>query len=120
VLRFGVLYHQANPVRFLEVTFDNLRPGGYLPWRRKYTLLEGSNIRYFITRSTLIDLILGFEYGCADSIWRSRASAKFENQSMSCPYKDLCKTHRITLVARKSDWLPAHSWADRIRRSRRI
>jgi tRNA (mo5U34)-methyltransferase len=49
VLHFGTLYHLPNPVLSLQVTFDNLRPGGYLALETQvYDHPEDPNICYFM------------------------------------------------------------------------
>jgi 2-polyprenyl-3-methyl-5-hydroxy-6-metoxy-1,4-benzoquinol methylase len=49
VLHFGALYHLPNPVLSLQVTFDNLRPGGYLALETQvYDHPEDPNICYFM------------------------------------------------------------------------
>jgi 2-polyprenyl-3-methyl-5-hydroxy-6-metoxy-1,4-benzoquinol methylase len=49
VLHFGTLYHLPNPVLSLRVTFDNLRPGGYLALETQvYDHPENENICYFM------------------------------------------------------------------------
>jgi SAM-dependent methyltransferase len=48
-LHFGTLYHLPNPVLSLQVTFDNLRPGGYLGLETQvYDSPEDPNICYFM------------------------------------------------------------------------
>jgi tRNA (mo5U34)-methyltransferase len=48
-LHFGTLYHLPNPVLSLQVTFDNLRPGGYLALETQiYDHPEDPNICYFM------------------------------------------------------------------------
>jgi len=49
VLHFGTLYHLPNPVLSLQVTFANLRPGGYLALETQvYDHPEDPNICYFM------------------------------------------------------------------------
>ncbi len=49
MLHFGTLYHLPNPVLSLQVTFDNLRPGGYLALETQiYDHPEDPNICYFM------------------------------------------------------------------------
>ena len=49
VLHFGTLYHLRNPLLSLQVTFDNLRPGGYLALETQvYDHPEDPNMCYFM------------------------------------------------------------------------
>ena len=49
VLHFGTLYHLPNPVLSLQVTFNNLRPGGHLALETQvYDHPEDPNICYFM------------------------------------------------------------------------
>jgi 2-polyprenyl-3-methyl-5-hydroxy-6-metoxy-1,4-benzoquinol methylase len=49
VLHFGTLYHLPNPLLSLQVTFNNLRPGGYLALETQvYDHPEDPNICYFM------------------------------------------------------------------------
>ena len=49
VLHFGTLYHLPNPLLSLQVTYDNLRPGGYLALETQvYDHPEDPNICYFM------------------------------------------------------------------------
>lgn len=49
VLHFGTLYHLPNPVLSLRITFDNLRPGGYLALETQvYDYPDDPNICYFM------------------------------------------------------------------------
>ncbi len=48
-LHFGTLYHLQNPLLSLRVTFNNLRPGGYLALETQvYDHPEDPNICYFM------------------------------------------------------------------------
>ncbi len=49
MLHFGTLYHLPNPLLSLKVTFDNLRPGGYLALETQiYDHPQDPNICYFM------------------------------------------------------------------------
>lgn len=48
-LHFGTLYHLPNPLLSLKMTFDNLRPGGYLALETQvYDHPDDSSICYFM------------------------------------------------------------------------
>jgi hypothetical protein len=54
VLHFGTLYYLPNPVPTLQITFDNLRPGGYLALETQvYDHPEHPNICYSMHMRTM-------------------------------------------------------------------
>jgi SAM-dependent methyltransferase len=73
VLHFGTLYHLPNPVLSLQLTFDNLRPGGYLALETQvYDHPEDPNICYFIhmENNDLVVPRLSTDFDADDFSWR--------------------------------------------------
>jgi SAM-dependent methyltransferase len=103
VLHFGTLYHLMNPARALEVTFSNLRPGGWLaletqvydePGRPKLSyFLHGENNDptnfWALSTATLLELLELSGFAGVEELIRVEPATGGDNMA------------RILLVARR-------------------
>lgn len=104
MLRFGMLYHPPNPVRLLEVPFDNLRPGAYLPLETQvYDHAEDPNICYFMHMQNNDQTNFWALSTSVLTKWLELVGfAKFDSYLRSFPRRDLRNTCRGSSWSREN------------------